>query len=149
MNPTPASPLSKLFGGFRIAATGLEAERARVDTIARNIANSRVTRMPDTGEAYRREVVHFKPLLERLGNGKKEVMGVEVSKIEGDFTTPFEEVFDPSHPDADADGIVRYPNVSTVHEMADLITAVRAYEANLSIQQNFEKMADRALQSFR
>lgn len=143
------NPLSKLFGGFRIAATGLRAERARVDTIARNIANSRVTRMPDTGEAYRREAVRLRPILERLENGKKTVMGVEVSKIEGDFTTPFEEVFDPSHPDRDAEGIVRYPNVSTVHEMADLITAVRAYEANLSIQQNFEKMADRALQSLR
>ena len=149
MNPRVSNPLSKLFGGFRIASTGLKAERARVDTIARNIANSRVTRMPDTGEAYRREVVHFKPLLERLGNGKKEVMGVEVSKIAGDYKTPFEEIFDPTHPDANAEGVVRYPNVSTVHEMAELITAVRAYEANLSIQQNFEKMADRALQSFR
>lgn len=142
-------PLSKLFGGFRIAATGLRAERARVDTIARNIANSRVTRMPDTGEAYRRQVVHFQPLLERVGPGKKEVMGVEVARIDGDFVTPFEEVTDPSHPDANAAGVVRYPNVSTVHEMAELITAVRAYEANLSIQENFEKMADRALQSFR
>lgn len=149
MNPRAINPLSKLFGGFRIAATGLKAERARVDTIARNIANSRVTRMPDTGEAYRRQIVQFKPIMERLGNGQKEVMGVAVTAAEGDFTTPFEEVFDPSHPDRDERGIVRYPNVSTVHEMADMITAVRAYEANLSIQENFEKMADRALQSFR
>ena len=143
------NPLSKLFGGFRIASTGLRAERARVDTIARNIANSRVTKMPETGSAYRRQVVHFKPIIERMGPLRNEVMGVEVEKIESDFKTPFEEVQDPSHPDADASGIVRYPNVSTVHEMADLITAVRAYEANLSIQQNFEKMAERAMQASR
>lgn len=137
--------LTKLFGGFRIAASGLRAERARLDVIARNIANSEVTHMPDTGEAYRREVVRFAPVLERLGPGKSEVLGVQVEEILADHSTPFEEVFDPSHPDADAQGIVRYPNVDTVREMADLITAVRAYEANLSVQQSFERMAERAL----
>ena len=65
--------IQRLFGGMRIAATALKAERTRLDTIAKNIANAQVTRMPDTGEAYRREVVHFKPLLERLENGKKAV----------------------------------------------------------------------------
>ena len=61
--------LNKLFGGMRIAASGLRAERTRVDTIAKNIANAQVTRMPDTGEAYRREVVHFAPLLRKRKPG--------------------------------------------------------------------------------
>ncbi len=137
--------LQKLFGGMRIAASGLRAERTRVDTIAKNIANAQVTRMPDTGEAYRRETVHFAPILRKLGLGKTEVAGVEVTKIERDFKTPFERVFDPHHSDAGLDGYVTYPNVNTVSEMADLITAMRAYEANLTVQENFEQMAERAL----
>ena len=138
-------PMARLFGGFRIAATGLKAERSRVDVIARNIASARITRMPGTGEPYRRERLRLEPILERSPGGAREVMGVRVGAIEPDLSTPFEEVFDPTHPDADAAGVVRYPNVNTVLEMAELITAVRAYEANLSIQQNFERMAERAL----
>jgi len=137
--------LNKLFGGMRIAASGLRAERTRVDTIAKNIANAQVTKMPDTGEAYRREVVHFAPILRDVGRGLTEIAGVEVTQIAKDFKTPFERVFDRGHKDADADGYVSYPNVNTVGEMADLITAMRAYEANLTVQENFEKMAERAL----
>ena len=59
--------------------------------------------------------------------------------------SPFEEVFDPTHPDADERGVVLYPTVNTMKEMADLVTAVRSYEANISVQENFERMADRAL----
>ncbi|MDA1267177.1 MAG: flagellar basal body rod protein FlgC [Planctomycetota bacterium] len=137
--------LDKLFGGMRIASTGLKAERARVDVIAKNIANSQVTRVPGTGEAYRREMVDLAPMLRRNSEGVKEVVGVEVLGTRSDTTTPFQEIVDPGHPDADAAGIVRYPNVNTVKEMAALITAVRAYEANLSVQENYERLADRAL----
>ena len=137
--------LSKMFRGLRIAATGLRAERERVDVIAKNIANAGVTRMPDTGEAYRREIVRLAPIEQRGPRGEKEVLGVQVAKVFQDLETPFEEVVDPTHPDADASGVVRYPNVNTVREMADLITAMRAYEANLSVQQNVERMAERAL----
>ena len=137
--------LDKLFGGMRIASTGLKAERQRVDVIAKNIANSQVTRVPETGEAYRREMVDFAPLITRNANGQREVTGVEVRGTRPDMTTPFQEIQDPGHPDADASGMVRYPNVNTVKEMADLITAVRAYEANLSVQENYQRIADRAL----
>lgn len=137
--------LNKLFGGMRIAASGLRAERTRVDTIAKNIANSQITKMPDTGEPYRREVVHFAPILRKIGPGKTEVAGVQVTKIAKDFKTPFERILDPGHRDADADGYVSFPNVNTVGEMADLITAMRAYEANLTVQENLERMAERAL----
>ena len=79
------SGLDRLFAGMRTASSGLLAERTRVDTIAKNIANARTTRVPGTGEAYRREVVHFAPILERVASGKYEVRGVRVSQIVKDY----------------------------------------------------------------
>ena len=137
--------LNKLFGGMRIAATALEAERTRMDVIAQNISNAQSTRVAGTTEPYRRQVVHFAPLLAREEDGGHRIAGVEVTKVEQDYKTPFEEVYDPTHPDADPSGIVRMPNVNTVREMADLITAVRSYEANLKVQESFEQMMARAL----
>ncbi len=141
------SSIRNLFSGFRATASGLSAERARIDTISKNIANANTTRMPGSVEPqpYRRQVVHFEPILRELSNGASVSEGVRVSKIEGDFKTPFEEISDPTHPDANADGIVRLPNVNTMKEMADLMTAVRAYEANLKAQDIFVQMAERAL----
>lgn len=136
--------LGNLFSGMRAAATGLSAERTRIDTIASNIANAQTTRTPDGGP-YRRKVVNFAPILQRAESGQMESAGVEVTGITDDMQTPFEPVFDPGHPDADAEGFVFMPNVNTTREMADLITAVRAYEANLSVQESFMKMAERAL----
>ena len=71
-------------------------------------------------------------------------MGVRVSQIGNDNETPFEEINDPSHPDA-VDGVVKYPNVNATKEMADLITAMPSYEANLKAQESFVRMAERAL----
>ncbi len=138
------SGLEQLFSGFRAAASGMTAERTRIDVIARNIANARTTRTPEGGP-YRRQVVEFEPILERLSDGTTLMAGVRVAAIRDDETTPFEEVYDPTHPDADANHIVRYPNVNTTREMADLIMAMRAYEANLEAQRNFVEMAERAL----
>ena len=137
--------IQKLFSGLRIAASALGAERQRVDVIAKNIAFSSTTRMPDTGRPYRREVVHFAPILERAAGGEYDVQGVRVSKVEPDMRTPFEQLYDPGHPDSDANGIVLLPNVNSIKEMADLITALRAYEANLKVAESFEQMAERAL----
>jgi flagellar basal-body rod protein FlgC len=139
------SGIEKLFGGMRAASTGLAAERVRMDTIAENIANSQTTRAP-TGGPYRRKFVRFEPLTREVGRGEPETIGVRMAAIDRDYTTPFSVVHDPSHPDADARGFVLYPNVNTVSEMADLITAMRAYEANLSVQENLFQMAERALQ---
>ena len=136
--------LDRAFRGMRIAATALDAERARIDVITKNIANARTTRVPGSDEPYRREEVAFAPILERAANGRIEFMGVRIDGVLQD-DAPFEEVFDPNHPDANDRGVVLYPNVNTMKEMADLVTAVRAYEANLSVQQTFERMADRAL----
>lgn len=136
--------VSNLFTGMRVAASGMSAERVRIDTIAKNIANAQVTRTPEGGP-YRREVVHFAPI-ERTGpDGTRENVGVRVAGVLADRKTPFERIHDPAHPDADAQGWVSYPNVNTTHEMADLITAVRAYEANLDVAEQFMRMAERAL----
>ena len=136
--------IDRLFRGMRIAASALKAERTRVDVITKNIANSRVTNSAETGEAYRREVVSYEPLMERTQRGK-EIVGVQVSSIEQDTETPFQEVHEPGHPDADANGMVRYPNVNAVREYTDLITAMRAYEANIGVMESMEQMASQAL----
>jgi len=136
--------INKLFGGMQTSASALKAERTRIDVIARNIANSHTTRVPGSEGPYQRQVVSFAPVLERV-NGQLRSAGVRVAGIVPDNTTPFEEVYDPGHPDANAEGIVSMPNVNTMQEMADLITAVRAYEANIKVQESFEQMAERAL----
>jgi len=135
------------FTGMRIAATGLTAERTRMDVIAENLANARTTRTPDGGP-YRRKVVLFEPLLAEVA-GETQTQGVKALDVQADRRTDFERVLDPGHPDAGPDGIVLYPNVNTVLEMADLITAMRAYEANLTAQENFVRMAERALDLLR
>jgi flagellar basal-body rod protein FlgC len=139
------SNLDKLFSGLRASSTGLAAERKRMDVIAENVANARTTSTPGGGP-YARRVVQFKPLLAESAGRPGEVIGVRVSDVSDDRETPFGLVHEPGHPDADANGYVRYPNVNTVLEMTDLITAMRAYEANLTVQQNFIQMAQRALQ---
>ncbi len=135
----------ELFTSLRISSSGLAAERTRIDVIARNIANARTTRTAEGGP-YRRQTVHFEPILQRLRDGSESTRGVRVAGIQPDTHTPFEEIYDPSHPDADERGLVRFPNVETAREMADLITAMRAYEANLEAQRGFVRMAERALQ---
>ncbi len=139
--------IRSLFSGFRATASGMSAERVRMDVISKNLANAGTTRMPGEGPAqpYRRQVVHFAPILTEMSNGQTEVRGVRVSEISGDMNSPFDEIYDPTHPDADDKGVVRMPNVNTMKEMADLMTAVRSYEANLKAQDTFVRMAERAL----
>ncbi len=137
--------IDRLFSGMRISATGLTAERVRIDVIAENIANARTTRTPDGGP-YRRKLVTFEPLFQFSLDGTTRAQGVRAAQVVRDYDTPFEEILDPTHPDADADGKVRYPNVNAILEMADLISAMRAYEANLTAQESFMRMAQRALE---
>jgi flagellar basal-body rod protein FlgC len=138
--------LQNLFSGLRTSASGMAAERTRIDVIAKNLANAETTRMPDGSGPYRRQVVSFAPILERMRNGGAEgVGGVRVSAIGPDMVTPLELVHMPGHPDADENGMVTMPNVNATKEMADLITAVRAYEANMSAADSFQRMAERAL----
>lgn len=137
------------FTGMRICASGLTAERERMDVIAENLANARTTRTPDGGP-YRRKIVLFEPILREFeGDDEERSLGVKATRIGVDRATDFERVLDPGHPDAGPDGMVVYPNVNTVMEMADLITSMRAYEANLTAQENFVRMAERALDLLR
>jgi flagellar basal-body rod protein FlgC len=138
-----------LFGSFAISASGLTAERMWLDTIANNLANLNTTRTT-RGGPYKRQVPVF---LERLQAEKNagssrfnlQKAGVEVNFIWEDQQSP-RLVYDPAHPDANAQGYVAYPNINVVNEMIDLITASRAYEANLTTLEAAKNMAQKALE---
>jgi flagellar basal-body rod protein FlgC len=159
-----------MFTAFDITATGLTAERYRMDTIAENIANANTTRTAD-GTPYRRKVVTFETqetqqdrrsfghvLSEVVGTGRAQLnhdrnivsddligYGVKIPKITEDEESPMNMVYDPSHPDADENGYVTYPNVNTITEMTNLIDANRAYEANATAFQASKSMASTGL----
>ncbi len=133
---------------LEITGSALNAERVRLDVISSNIANAQTTRDVD-GKPYQRKVVSFEAAMMTAEKGNpmessKGVRGVRVSGITQD-TRPGEKIFNPAHPDADADGMVTLPNVKTAEEMIDLITSSRAYEANLTVAKNSKAMADAAL----
>jgi len=133
--------LDNFFSGLRTSATGLSAERIRMNVIAENIAGANITRTPEGGPYTRKQVV-FEPLVHDDGD----VRGVRASSIVPDTVSEFVRVHDPGHEHADGDGYVTLPNVNSLKEMADLITAMRAYEANLNAQRSFSQMATRALE---
>lgn len=124
---------------MKVSATGLSAERLRMDTIADNLANANTTRSVNGGP-YRRKVAMFQPITP----SPQLPGGVRVAGIVED-TTPLRRVYQPGHPDADPNGYVTYPNVDMVHEMVDLITASRAYEANIQAFNAAKQMFMRTL----
>ena len=130
------------FDIMSISATGLTAQRLRIDVIADNIANAETTRTP-RGEPYRRKIPVFAEYLERARTGYR-LRGVKVVRIVED-PSPFRLVYDPSHPDADQNGYVRMPNVNVLREMVDLISAQRAYEANVAAINATKSMVNAAL----
>lgn len=135
------------FNTLRISASGLSAERLSMDTIASNMANVETTKGAD-GNPYRRKVAVFQENLDRElnKNGQYEdvPLGVKAVGIAED-NSPFKRVYDPTNPDADADGYVSMPNVNILNEMADMMVAVRAYEANLSAVSAEKNMFSKAL----
>lgn len=140
----------RLLGTFDIAASGMTAERLRLDVIANNLANVNSTRTAEGGP-YRRQQVVFAAReagpQRRVGGRpqNRPGMGVRVVGIVRD-TTPFKRVWDPHHPDADEEGYVLLPNVDVVTEMVDMISATRAYEANVAVLQAAKQMAQSALE---
>ena len=118
------------FSSFDISASGIHAQRTRMDVIAENIANAESTRTPEGGP-YRRQRVSFKSVYDDTLRRGNKLGGVEVNGILED-PTDFRTVYDPGHPDADSSGYVRMPNVNVVEEMVDMISATRAYEANVT-----------------
>jgi flagellar basal-body rod protein FlgC len=139
----------KAFSAMRISASGLSAERLRMDTIASNIANATTTRGED-GKPYVRKIAVFQQNLTRelnRGTNKPEdrLLGVKAIGIEED-KSPLRRVYDPSHPDADMEGYVTMPNVNILNEMADMIAATRAYEANVNAINAEKSMFTKALE---
>ncbi|NMB39692.1 MAG: flagellar basal body rod protein FlgC [Firmicutes bacterium] len=133
-----------LFDSFRISGSGLTAERLRMDTIANNLANANTTRT-EQGGPYRRQMVVFGAVEDESKSNKKQIGGgVKVVGIVQDPAPP-KLVYDPQHPDANENGYVEFPNVSVVTEMVDLITATRAYEANITAINAAKSMALKAL----
>jgi len=130
---------------FQITGSGLFAQRIRLNIAATNIANSQVTRTLEGGP-YKAKVVILKaiPLSEKDPNLKV----VKVEKIVDD-PSPFKEVYDPGHPDADKRGIVKYPNVDVITEMVELLSAGRVYEANLTVLSTTKSMALKTLDLLR
>lgn len=139
------SELDSLFSGLRVSSAGLLAERSRVDVIAENIANASTTRT-QSGGPYRRKQVVFENAVRDAYSRGGVPQGPHGIRVTEDHSTPFVSILSPGHPDADANGSVLYPNVNAVLEMTDLITALRAYEANLAAQEGFVRMAERALE---
>ncbi len=145
------------FNSFDISASGLTTERLRMDTISDNIANANTTRTED-GEPYRRKMVAVEPKnatfaqhLHHFIRGREKDTslpggGVRATSIVED-DTDFKQVYKPEHPDADPDtGYVQKPNVNTINEMTDLITASRAYEANVTAMDASKEMANNLLE---
>jgi flagellar basal-body rod protein FlgC len=146
-----------MFDAFDISASALTAERMRMDVTAENLANAQTTRTADGGPYRRKEVVLQEvaqggfagSLRAAMGAGSADRPGgVEVAGIAED-STPNKMVYDPGHPDADANGYVAMPNVDSVTEMVDLISASRAYEANVTAMQSAKQMFTKTLDLLR
>lgn len=165
-----------LFGSFDVSASGLSAQRARLNVISANLANVETTRTPDGGP-YRRRTLRVdgagggpgNELFEKL-LAAKERLGVSVEKtsprhmeaadpvpfanipqqlrydVVEDRDTPLRMEYDPGHPDANEDGYVAYPNVDVVREMVDLMAASRAYEANVTVLNATKAMLKKSLE---
>ncbi|MCQ2517367.1 MAG: flagellar basal body rod protein FlgC [Lachnospiraceae bacterium] len=148
-----------MFDAFDISASGLTAQRYRMDIIAENVANANTTRT-ENGGIYRRKVVTFEAkgsgtpsfasMLSTSSQGMTGMSnaigeGVRISSVTEDHTTEMNKVYDPSNPDADDSGYVTYPNVNIITEMTNLIDATRAYEANATALSASKSMAVQGL----
>lgn len=137
---------------INVSASALTAEKLRMDIISKNIANVNTTRTAN-GTPYRRQVVVFEsdgssiPFSQYLNDASKTMIGSGV-KVKGiaEDQSPFKDVYDPGNPDADENGYVKMPNVDVTTEMVNMITASRAYEANVTAINSTKSMAMKALE---
>jgi len=130
----------------QIAVSGLKAQRIRMNVIANNIANAQTTRTRDGGP-FRRQLVLLRGNQLKPGYNP-ETLGVRVKRIV-DAPEPFRTVYQPEHPDADESGYVKYPNISLAVEMVDLVSAQRAYEANIAVFVSDRRMNQQAQEIIR
>ena len=145
----------RFLNSIDVSASGLTAQRLKMDTIASNMANVETTRVSGGQGPYRRQVVVFEarqqkshdPFHSVLENQIATQGGVRIKEIRelSEAEAPYRKVYDPSHPDADAEGYVNYPNVNIVEEMINMISTTRAYEANAKVIESSKSMALRAL----
>jgi flagellar basal-body rod protein FlgC len=149
------------WNSLRIASSSLSAQRLRLDIISNNIANAETTRTEEGGPYQRQDVVfspqgsnsltpQFLNVLRSFRGSNtslpmSSVSGVRVNSIITD-TTSGPRIYDPSHPDADAEGYVNYPNVNLVVEMTNMLSATRSYEAGLAVVDASKRMAQKALE---
>ena len=142
-----------MFSAFNVNASGMTAQRYRMDVISENVANASTTRTED-GTPYRRKIVTFAQKGERSDFSKVlgtitrgySGQGVKVTAVLEDHETEMNMVYDPAHPDADENGYVTYPNVNIITEMTNLIDASRAYEANATAFNASKSMALKGLE---
>ena len=135
-----------MFKGFRIAASGMSAQRVRLNLVSSNLANANTTRTEDGGP-YKRLRPVFSTMVERASEPDTPdaaLRGVEVVEIDKDESEGAL-VHNPSHPDADEDGNVRMPNVNVMEEMVDMMTASRSFEANVQAFTSLKEMVVRSL----
>ncbi|WP_040286866.1 flagellar basal body rod protein FlgC [Sporosarcina koreensis] len=148
-----------IFHGLNTTASALTAQRLRMDVISSNMANIDTTRgklVDGEWQPYARKSVALQPRQGQFSNFLNIAMGtrergsigngVAVSKIVEDNETPFKQVFDPSHPDANADGYVSMPNVDPLRETIDMMSATRSYEANITVLNSNKAMLMKALE---
>jgi len=144
-----------LLSSMHISAAGMSAQRTRMDIVAENIANAESTRTSEGG-AYRRRQVVFQTVSPAQpfsqvfnssfqANGQQSVKAAYIAQDK----TPFREVYDPSHPDADANGLVKMPNVNPVEEMVDMNSAARSFEANVTTMEASKRMFLKSLELLR
>ena len=127
---------------MRISGSALTAQRLRMDVVAGNIANADTTRVNGQRQPYQRQQVVFEPLAPAPDSSGE---GLKVASIVTDQSAP-RQVYDPANPDADpTTGLVAYPNVDTTTEMTDMLSASRAYEANVTVLDSLKQMAQRSI----
>ena len=147
-----------LMSSLNVSASGMSAQRTRMDIISQNIANVNTTR-DENGKPYRRQTVvfaekndnNFESILRSMQTGVSRATdplgdGVKITGIAEDPVTPMKMVYDPAHPDADEDGYVTLPNINTVTEMTNLIDATRSFEANVTAFNATKSMAQKSLE---
>ena len=139
-----------VMSSMRVSSSGMSANRLRMNTISSNIANINTTRSPEGGP-YRRKDVIFEAIPEGknfgeiLNNEQRKISRVQVTDVHVDRRAPIPK-YEPHHPDADANGYVYYPNINLMEEMANMIQATRAYEANATALKAAKGVAATALE---
>jgi len=139
--------MMRLVPGADTTVSALNAERLKLEAISQNIANANVTRTPEGGPYQRKEVIFESVINQALKTEQSQGMTASMvhAKVQNDNSGEGPKIYDPDHPDADANGYVQMPNVNIHEEMVDMILASRSYEANLAAIKYGRKMATQTL----